>query len=178
MQGPAGSRGPHVDDGVHLALRPPEGGAQVCIPEVLTLQEAVEETGTPLKGREVGEPGGEGRQGKHGSLQESSLSLRPGLRWDRPNDITGQRCLKRTGEGLGKGQRPGGGAGEPAASDLPGCRIQPRCQPAAAGGFPFRSAWFWFWSVPARLQGHLAFRKSLLCQLTWPSPLRCGSHST
>lgn len=49
------------------------GGAQVCIPEALTLQEAVEETGTPLKGRETGEPGGEGRQREHGSLQESSL---------------------------------------------------------------------------------------------------------
>lgn len=50
----------------------------MCIPEVLTLQEAVEEIGTPLKGREVGEPGGEGRQGEHGSLQESQPQPRAG----------------------------------------------------------------------------------------------------
>jgi hypothetical protein len=52
------------------------GEGQVCIPEALTLQKAVEETGTPLKGREAGEPGGEGRQGEHGSLQEPSASDR------------------------------------------------------------------------------------------------------
>lgn len=83
------------------------------------MQEAVEETETPLKGREAGEPGGEGREGEHGSLQESSPSLGPGLCWDRPSDITGQRCLYRTGEGLGQGQRPGGGAGEPETLDRP-----------------------------------------------------------
>lgn len=95
MQGAVLSRAPTWIVGPTLTLRPPERGTgtQVYIPEALTLQEAVEETGTPLKGREVGEPGGQGRQGEHGSLQESSLSLRPGLRWDRPNDITGQRCL-------------------------------------------------------------------------------------
>lgn len=76
------------------SAHPREGwGPSVCIPEALTLQEAVEEIGTPLKGREAGEPGGEGRQREHGSLQESSLGLGPGLRWDRPNDIIGQRCL-------------------------------------------------------------------------------------
>lgn len=105
-------------DGGAQPCTPPtrgRGGLQVCIPEALTLQEAVKETGTPLKGREAGEPGEERRQGEHGSLQEPGPSLGLGLLWDRPNDITGQRCLWRTGEGLGRGQRAGGGAEEPAA---------------------------------------------------------------
>lgn len=68
------------------SAHPREGRGPMRIQEALTLQEAVEEAGTPVKGREAGEPGGEGREGEHGSLGL-------GLRWDRPNDITGQRCL-------------------------------------------------------------------------------------
>lgn len=39
----------------------------------LTLQEGVEEAGAPLEGGETREPGGEGRQGKHGRRDPAGL---------------------------------------------------------------------------------------------------------
>lgn len=111
---------PHVVGEAHPAPRPPEEGAE---PNA-HLGDAHLAGGCRRDWNPTQKKGGRGarRREKGGrTWQPPGIQPQPraGSVLGQTSDITGQRCLHRTGEGLGRGQRPGGVAGEPEALDRP-----------------------------------------------------------